>query len=84
MRRIGEAFYGRQAAYRAALDGEDPDALNVALTRNILAGSEGAGKLAGYVRAAERALADQDIAELRQGSLRFPDPAGIFASTEHP
>ncbi|HEU0061215.1 MAG TPA: ubiquinol-cytochrome C chaperone family protein [Hyphomicrobiaceae bacterium] len=84
MRRIGEGFYGRQAAYRAALDSEDPDALNAALMRNILEGSGGAGKLARYVGAAVRALADQDIAEFRQGRLRFPDPAGIFASMEQP
>jgi hypothetical protein len=33
-----------------------------------------AERLAGYVRAAMHALAAQNIAELRQGKLEFPDP----------
>ncbi len=84
MRRIGEAFYGRQAAYCAALDGEDPGTLDGALARNILGRSVGADKLANYVRAAVRVLAAQGIAELCQGKLEFPDPAGILADTETP
>src|SRR5437899_4480670 len=36
MQRIGEAFYGRQAAYRAALDSHDPHALITVLARNVL------------------------------------------------
>jgi cytochrome b pre-mRNA-processing protein 3 len=84
MRRIGEAFYGRQAAYRAALDSEDPGMLDAALARNIIGSSEGSDKLADYVRAAVRVLAAQDIAELCRGNLEFPDPAGILADTETP
>ena len=38
MRRIGEAFYGRQAAYRAALDASEDDRLAVVLQRNVFAG----------------------------------------------
>jgi len=82
MRRIGEAFYGRQAAYCAALDSEDPGMLDAALARNIIGSSEGSDKLADYVRAAVRALAAQDIAELCRGELQFPDPAGILADME--
>ena len=79
MRRIGEAFYGRQAAYRTALDSADPQALVNVLARNALDGRQGPGtdqaaeKLADYVRAATHALAAQSIAELRQGRLEFPD-----------
>jgi len=79
MQRIGEAFYGRQAAYRAALDSDDPQALVEALRRNVLDGFQGANaaRLAEYVRAAMQALAAQDIAGLRAGKLGFPDPANL-------
>ena len=89
MRRIGEAFYGRQAAYRAALDSNDPRALVEVLARNVLDGRQGtdqgqgtdqvAERLAGYVRSARHALAAQDIAELRRGRLGFPDPTNLQA-----
>jgi cytochrome b pre-mRNA-processing protein 3 len=36
MRKIGEAFYGRQAAYVAALAAGDPEPLVAALARNVL------------------------------------------------
>src|SRR5262249_60053581 len=52
MRRIGEAFYGRQAAYITALDSSNSRALVEVLARNVLDGREGAERLAGYVRAA--------------------------------
>jgi len=37
MRRIGEAFYGRQAAYREALAAADDERLAAALQRNVFA-----------------------------------------------
>jgi len=74
MRRIGEAFYGRQAAYGTALDSSNPQALVEVLARNVLDGGEGAERLASYVRAAVQALAVQDVAELCAGKLGFPDP----------
>jgi cytochrome b pre-mRNA-processing protein 3 len=77
MRRIGEAFYGRQAAYTGALASSDPQALVEVLKRNVLDGGEGAQALAGYVRAAARALAARELKELRMGNLGFPDPAEI-------
>jgi cytochrome b pre-mRNA-processing protein 3 len=79
MRRIGEAFYGRQAAYIGALATSDPQALVEVLKRNVLEGGEGAETLAGYVRAAAEALAARDINELRLGNLGFPDPADLLA-----
>jgi cytochrome b pre-mRNA-processing protein 3 len=75
MRRIGEAFYGRQAAYLGALASSDPEVLVEVLRRNVLEGGAGAEVLAGYVRAAAGALAARDINELRLGNLGFPDPA---------
>jgi cytochrome b pre-mRNA-processing protein 3 len=77
MRRIGEAFYGRQAAYMGALASSDPEVLVEALKRNVLEGGEGAEALAGYVRAAAGALAAREIGELRLGNLGFPDPTDL-------
>jgi hypothetical protein len=53
----------------------DLQALVEVLKRNVLEGGEGAEMLAGYVRAAARALAARDINELRRGNLGFPDHA---------
>jgi cytochrome b pre-mRNA-processing protein 3 len=83
MRRIGEAFYGRQAAYTGALTSSDPEPLVEVLKRNVLEGGEGAEALAGYVRAAARALAARDIKELRLGNLGFPDPADLDNRTDN-
>jgi len=87
MQRIGEAFYGRQGAYVTALASSNRQALVEVLKRNVLEGGEGAEALAGYVRAASRALATRDINELRLGNLGFPDPADVtrapFASKDN-
>jgi cytochrome b pre-mRNA-processing protein 3 len=81
MRKIGEAFYGRQAAYAAALVGPEPAELAAALERNIFAGAEGAdaNSLAAYARAAVSALAAQDLQAICRGELAFPDPATMAA-----
>ena len=60
MRRIGEAFYGRQAAYRVALEASDDEPLAAALDRNVFADGSEPGpalRLAVYVREAVRRLA---------------------------
>ena len=80
MRRIGEAFYGRQAAYRDALDAADDERLAAALQRNVFAGAakrQPAGELAAYVREAARGLAAQDRFERAQ--LAFPDPEQVIS-----
>jgi cytochrome b pre-mRNA-processing protein 3 len=79
MRRIGEASYGRQAAYGVALDAPDNGALAAALHRNVFAdGSEPgpASRLAVYVREAARWLAAQDGFE--RARLTFPDPEQVL------
>jgi cytochrome b pre-mRNA-processing protein 3 len=83
MQRIGEAFYGRQGAYVTALASSNRQALVEVLKRNVLEGGEGAEALAGYVRAAVRALAARDIKELRLGNLGFPDPASLNNRTDN-
>jgi len=83
MRRIGEAFYGRQAAYSGALASSDLQALVEVLKRNVLESGEGAEALASYVQAAARALAASDINELRRGNLGFPDPADLDKAADN-
>jgi cytochrome b pre-mRNA-processing protein 3 len=77
MRRFGEAFYGRQAAYLAALTADNPQVFENALARNILQ-AEGidhrAARLARYARAAGGQLDAQDDADLFGGVADFPDP----------
>jgi cytochrome b pre-mRNA-processing protein 3 len=81
MRKIGEAFYGRQTAYAAALEAPDPEALVGALAHNVFGAptgnNPGAARLASYVRAAARQLADQDIQAFRRAQLSFPDPQAL-------
>ncbi|HEY4405449.1 MAG TPA: ubiquinol-cytochrome C chaperone family protein [Xanthobacteraceae bacterium] len=81
MRKIGEAFYGRQSAYSAALDDPDPAALIGALARNVFGaptGTElGAIRLARYVRAVAGRLAEQDGQALSRAELTFPDPQSL-------
>jgi cytochrome b pre-mRNA-processing protein 3 len=75
MRRLGEAFYGRQQAYAAALAETDDAPLAAALERNVFAGALAAGnacRMAAYVRAAASVLAAQRGFD--RGELAFPDP----------
>ena len=79
MRRIGEAFYGRQAAYRVALEAPDDEPLAAALHRNVFADGAEPGpalRLAIYVREAVRRLAAQDGFE--RARLAFPDPERVL------
>ena len=80
MQELGEAFYGRQAAYRGALSADEP-ALAQALDRNVFAGRAGApsAALAAYVRAAVRGLAGQE--GFARGDIAFPDPAADRGAT---
>jgi cytochrome b pre-mRNA-processing protein 3 len=79
MRKIGEAFYGRQTAYAAALEAPDPEALVGALARNVFGApaDPGAARLASYVRAAAGQLAGQDGQAFRRAQLAFPNPLSI-------
>ena len=86
MRKIGEAFYGRQAAYAAALAVPDPEPLIAALKRNVFdaqTGTDlGAIRLATYVRAVAGQLAAQDGRALSRAELTFPDPEGVTVAGE--
>jgi cytochrome b pre-mRNA-processing protein 3 len=77
MRRFGEAFYGRQAVYRAALASADGRQLEKAFARNIFGVSgddDGAVRLARYTRALTRRLDAEGEDVLLAGSAVFPSP----------
>jgi len=85
MRRLGEAYYGRAQAYRAALAAAGTGALTEALSRNVYGGApaepDAPQRLAAYMQEAVRELGAQDSARLAAGRLRFPDPAAMPAPT---
>jgi cytochrome b pre-mRNA-processing protein 3 len=76
MRVMGEAFYGRAAAYDAALAESGNDGLAAALLRNVYGGNTKASarELAHYVRRSVAELAAQEAAEIARGHTRFPAP----------
>lgn len=80
VRRMAEAFYGRMAAYDAALDGGDPADLDSALMRNVYRGAppepERLAGLAGYVGAKLAALEQQSFADLATGRVTFGEEMG--------
>jgi cytochrome b pre-mRNA-processing protein 3 len=77
MRRFGEAFYGRQAAYTAALVGDDDRELEKVFARNIFAvgGVDArAARLARYARVTASRLDTQEEGIIVAGKLVFPRP----------
>jgi cytochrome b pre-mRNA-processing protein 3 len=78
MQAFGEAFYGRTAAYDAAL-AASPEDMAQALCRNILNGEQidSARRLARYTEVVVTALAGLDDATIRSASWRFPSPAQV-------
>jgi cytochrome b pre-mRNA-processing protein 3 len=80
MQAFAEAFYGRQAAYLAALEAADERVFEKALARNIFpAGDDlGAAQLARYGRAAVTGLAAQDDGALMRGEVVFPSPGAFL------
>jgi cytochrome b pre-mRNA-processing protein 3 len=78
LRTMKEAFYGRNAAYAAALDSGSRVDLAAALARNVYGapgGAPKAGALADYVLAVDAALALTPIEDFATGQFRFPDGA---------
>src|SRR5689334_7060106 len=78
MQRMGEAFYGRAEAYRAALAAANKGALAQAIVRNIYGGaaptSGAADRLAAYIRQAIRELEEQRPSDFMAGRILLPDP----------
>jgi len=80
MQRIGEAFYGRQAAYVAALAAADWESLIAAVGRNVFRNASsihGPERMAAYICAAVRVLNAIHTEALRSGELVFPDPKEV-------
>jgi len=78
MRDMGEAFYGRAAAYDTALAEADDAPLAISLLRNVYGGegtaAPSARRLSHYVRATVASLAAQDASAIARGELHFPRP----------
>jgi cytochrome b pre-mRNA-processing protein 3 len=74
VKQMATGFYGRIAAYDAGMDG---DGLEEALRRNaygtVPADDRALGRLAAYLRAADRDLAGQATTALLAGRVSFPD-----------
>jgi len=79
MRQFGEAFYGRQTAYLAAIAAGNDRELENAFARNIFSGvkGEGAERLARYARAVLRGFEDYSVDALLRGEVVFPSPEAI-------
>ena len=78
MRRIGEAFYGRQAAYGAALAAPDDESMTAVIARKVFAGAaerEGGGE-ACDLQPGGPAPADAQNGFAR-GEVSFPDPERV-------
>src|SRR5580700_10941612 len=87
LKAMGSAFYGRNAAYAAALDDGSPADLARALARNVYgaAGGEAEPKaeaLARYVASLDAALAAIPLEAFATGRFRFP-PGSIAAGDRH-
>ena len=88
MRKIGEAFFGRQAAYTAALSSGDAQSLSAALARNVFDAPEeaalGAPRLAAYMRLAAAKLAQQRAQAIGRAEITFPDPEAVITAAGMP
>jgi cytochrome b pre-mRNA-processing protein 3 len=76
VRRLAEIFYGRAAAYRAALADGSEEELRCALERNVYPrGVEDRviRELTGYVAKCAAILDRQDMSDLVSGRVLFPD-----------
>jgi len=75
LKKMASAFYGRNAAYAAALDAGSRAELAAALARNVYGVKPGpkAALLADYVATLDGALGRTPIEDFAAGRFRFPD-----------
>lgn len=86
VKKFGRMFYGRVAAYDAAVDSGDCETLALALSRNVRPGEaqwSGAAPLADYVMGAVAGLDRQDPEAFLGGRIEFPAAAAHHASALH-
>jgi len=82
MKRLAEAYYGRAAAYGAALDAGDGEALAEVARRNLLGGAGGtADEIAAYLVEAAVAIQSAPPTAFGAGGLAWPDPSLIRAGS---
>jgi cytochrome b pre-mRNA-processing protein 3 len=87
VRRMAAGYYGRAAAYRAAIQADDRTGLAEGLARNVFAGVERppqARGLADYCLAAQDRLAQSALPDILAGEVAFPDPASFLHETAKP
>ena len=79
IKKLAEAFYGRNKAYGEALDAGDTRLLAQALARNVYGGADGrrADALAAYVGQCARALAAIPLETFAAGEVAFPPIARV-------
>lgn len=87
LKRMAEAFYGRNKAYADALDDDDLDRLAAALARNVYgvadaSGAPAAARLARLVRATAEALDRTPLETFARGEAEFPEPTDALAGSE--
>jgi cytochrome b pre-mRNA-processing protein 3 len=77
MKKMGQSFYGRLAAYGSYLAAEDHPGLREALERNLFpdGGGSSLDPLAVYALAVSAALSRQPTKAIAAGAIAFPDPA---------
>lgn len=80
VKQMAQALYGRAAVYEEAVADADDVRLMAALARNLYGTREttppaSLDAAARYVRAAIAALAIQELAEIADGRIAFPEPA---------
>ncbi|WP_306118591.1 MULTISPECIES: ubiquinol-cytochrome C chaperone family protein [unclassified Roseitalea] len=76
MKKLARMFYGRMGAYWQAIDDDDPDALAIAIRRNVMPDDPASERLApapiaAYMIASARHLATQDNAALLAGRIDY-------------
>jgi cytochrome b pre-mRNA-processing protein 3 len=86
LKSMGSAFYGRNAAYAAALDADSSTELATALARNVYGAADPnaaakAAKLAQYVRSLDAALAASPIEAFATGRFRFPEGLSVMGGS---
>lgn len=75
---LASSFYGRMQAYDQGFKDEEGDTLAAAILRNVFGGAEEAvhqaAALAAYMRRAEKALQEQELADVIAGRIEFNVP----------
>jgi cytochrome b pre-mRNA-processing protein 3 len=87
MKRMAEAFYGRNKAYAEGLDEAGTERLALALARNVygaasLADAPAASVLARFVRLSAEALDGQPLSAFADGRVVFPELSLAHTSGE--